>query len=76
MSGLGKKPAMLASPHFAAMFEQLSKAALIDTLYYACQLGTDDDEGITISAAKNAATALRDRGDRLPKDIAACEVQG
>lgn len=73
MSGIGKKPALVASDAFTKLLDQLSKAALIDALWCACQLGTNDsEEEITIQAARNAVAALRMRSDRIPKDIAAC----
>jgi hypothetical protein len=72
MSGLGKKPAAMASAGFARMFDQLSKAALIDVLWCACQLGTDESsDEITTQAARNAIAAMAVRKDRIPKDIAA-----
>jgi hypothetical protein len=72
MIGITKKPAVMASPEFAAMFNQLSKQALIDSLWCACQLGTDEtNQQITTQAARNAKYALHARGDRMPADIVA-----
>jgi hypothetical protein len=70
MPGCSKKPAVMASRDFARMFNQLSKAALIDALWCACQLGTDESpEQIASQAARNAQIALHHRGDRWPTEI-------
>lgn len=70
MSGLGKKGPVMAGREFARMFDQISKAALIDALWCACQLGTDESaDQITTKAAREAAIALVNRGDRVPRDI-------
>ena len=71
MSGL-KKRAVMSSREFSRLFSQISKQALVDTLWCACQLGTDEsDEQITTQAARNAQIALAHRGDRVPREIAA-----
>lgn len=76
MPGLGKKPPALATFEFAVVFDGISKAALIDALWCACQLGTDEsDEQIFAQAARNAQIALRDRGDRCPQAIAIAAAQ-
>jgi hypothetical protein len=68
--GLGKKPVVMASNAFSNLFSQVSKAALIDALWCACQLGTDESrEQILTQAARNMVIALRERGDRVPPDI-------
>lgn len=68
--GVTKKPAVMCSREFARVFGSLSKQALIDTLWCACQLGTDESaEQITTQAARNAGIALERRGDRVPKEI-------
>lgn len=65
-----KKPAVMCAPEFRTLLNQLSKAALIDTLWCACQLGTDESTPqITAQAARNAVAALRVREDRIPKDL-------
>ena len=70
MAGLGKKPPLLSSQPFAALFDQVSKAALIDALWCACQLGTDESEQqIATQAARNVVIALRQRGDRIPSTL-------
>jgi hypothetical protein len=69
--GPGKKrpPAMCAA-EFAALFAQVSKAALIDALWCACQLGTDETrEQITAKAAREVIIALDARGDRHPRGL-------
>ena len=53
-----------------ASFDELlgcySKAALVDALWCACQLGTNEStEEITIRAAREMQIALRTRGDRV-----------
>jgi FixJ family two-component response regulator len=60
---------------FATMFDPVSKAALIDALWMACQLGTDESvEQITAQAASAVLAALRHRADRIPADIVAAAV--
>ncbi len=55
-----KKPSTVAATEFASLFNQMSKAALIDSLWCACALGTNEsDEEITTQAARNAEIALR-----------------
>lgn len=67
---LGKKPAVMASRAFAALFDQVSKAALIDSLWCACQSGTDESEPqIATQAARNVVIALEHRRDRVPHEI-------
>ncbi|OFW37676.1 MAG: hypothetical protein A3J29_06285 [Acidobacteria bacterium RIFCSPLOWO2_12_FULL_67_14b] len=67
---------MLASVPFAAMFSQLSKGALIDTLWCASQLGTNETAAeIASQAARNAAIALGLRGDGVPADVQAQSEQ-
>ncbi len=69
--GITKKPAAMASPEFAALMAHASKAALIDALWCACQLGTDDSpDQILIQACRNLDAALQARGDRLPAKVA------
>ena len=71
MAGLGKKRTAVCSVAFAGQFDKLSKAALIDALWCACQLGTNETaEEIEAQAARNAKCALAMRGDKLPKGIA------
>ena len=61
---------MMASQEFARLFSQLSKAALIDALWCACQLGTNESaDEIATQAARNVVPAMAHRGDRVPKDI-------
>jgi len=70
MSGINKKPALMASAEFADMCDAVSKAALIDALWCACQLGTDESaEQITTQAARNIQIALTERGDRVAASI-------
>lgn len=65
-----KKPALLCGQPFRQMFDKMSKAALIDTLYCACQLGTNETgPEIATQAARNAVIALKNRGDRVPPEI-------
>jgi hypothetical protein len=67
----GKKGVCMATPEFARVFDQISKAALIDALWCACQLGTNETpEEILTQAARNAVIALNQRGDRLPATMA------
>jgi len=57
----------MASRECAVMLSTVSKQALIDALWCACQLGTDESsEQITTQAARNLEIALRERGDRIP----------
>lgn len=66
MTGLGKKPPLMASRSFRVLFDRVSKGALIDALWCACQLGTDEsDEQIESQAARNVLAALEVRGDRI-----------
>jgi hypothetical protein len=68
---MGKKPALMCSDAFRRAFGAMSKAALIDALWCACQLGTDESaEQIEAQAARNAQYALVDRHDRVPQSIA------
>lgn len=61
---------VMTTTDFDRMFSQISKSALIDALWCACQLGTNDTyEEITIQAARNVEAALRARHDRIPTDI-------
>ena len=72
----GKKPAVMASREFAATLSGVSKQALIDALWCACQLGTDESsEQITTQAARNLEIALRERGDRIPPIVAAAAAR-
>lgn len=65
-----KKPAAMASAPFARLFGKLSKQALIDALYCASQLGTNDSEPqIATQAARNAVIALIHRRDRVPGEL-------
>lgn len=65
--GVVKRPPKMSSREFGALFAQVSKAALIDALWCACQLGTDDsDAQITAKAAREVLIALDSRGDRRP----------
>lgn len=71
-TGIFKKPALLCSPAFELMCESVSKKALVDALWCACQLGTDkSEEQIRAQAARNLRIALDGRGDALPKPISA-----
>lgn len=71
-----KKPAAMASRDFALLFGKCSKQALIDALWCACQLGTDEsDAGITTQAARNMIIALRERGDVIPTGMEAIAEQ-
>ena len=70
MAGFRKKLPVLTPAAFTDMFDKISKAALIDALWCASQLGTDEThEQITSLAARNAQIALRERGDRCPPEI-------
>ena len=70
--GQAKKPPLMASDAFTALFAQMSKAALIDTLWCACQLGTNEESAeISTQAARNAVIALEARHDRVPTNIKA-----
>lgn len=71
LRGIGKKPALMASGEFDAMAGSISKAALVDALWCACQLGTDESaDEIATQAARNIEIALRERGDKIPRDVA------
>ncbi len=73
MPGLGKKPPMMAPDSFARMCEQWSKAALIDVLFCACQLGTDESlDQIATQAARNAVIVCDYRQDRVPASLREC----
>lgn len=69
---LSKKPGRLAvrqvcAPEFAALIGKASKAALVDALWNACHLGTDEStEQITTKAARELRIALDARCDRVP----------
>ena len=68
--GISKKPPLMTSPEFGRLFSKISKAALIDVLWCASQLGTDESpEQIAAQAARNAVIALEARGDRIPADL-------
>ena len=70
MRGAAKKGTAFAGLPFDQLFSQISKAALIDVLYCACQLGTDETpEQIASQAARNALIALEGRCDRVPHDL-------
>lgn len=71
MNGRGlKKPPLMCSREFARMCRMFSKAALVDALWCACQLGTDESpEQITIKAARELEAALGSRGDRVPSSL-------
>jgi hypothetical protein len=70
MAGVGKKHTLMASREFSFAFDDLSKQALIDVLWCACQSRTDDSpEQIFARASREAVLALRERGDRVPKTI-------
>lgn len=65
-----KKPTFYAAPEFERMCREVSKAALIDALWCACQLGTTEEaHEITTQAARNLSIALEGRGDRVPISI-------
>jgi hypothetical protein len=67
---IGKKGPAMCGREFSALMSQASKMALIDALWCACQLGTDESrEQITSQAARNLVYALRERGDRIPVDL-------
>lgn len=62
-----KKPVLVASDAFRRLFQPLSKASLIDALWCACQLGTNESaEEIATQAARNAVIAMELREDRIP----------
>jgi len=64
--GLGKKGTFYAPASFDELLGCYSKAALVDALWCACQLGTNEStEEITIRAAREMQIALRTRGDRV-----------
>jgi FixJ family two-component response regulator len=70
MAGLGKKPALCCSREFAQLCDGISKAALVDALWNACQLGTNESaEEIETQAARNIYAALSAREDRIPKEV-------
>jgi hypothetical protein len=66
MANINNKPPMMASREFVAVIGALSKAALIDALWCACQLGTNETaEEILTQAARNALAACTARHDRV-----------
>src|SRR5262245_55024754 len=68
--GISKKQNRMASDRFTILLGECSKVALIDALWCACQLGTDESEQeITAPAARNVVIALELRGDRIPKGM-------
>jgi hypothetical protein len=70
--GLGKKGPEMASGEFDAIIGCYSKAALVDALWCACQLGTDESaEQITTRAAREIRIALDLRGDRVRPELVA-----
>jgi hypothetical protein len=74
--GLGKKGPQMASEDFDAMIGCYSKAALIDALWCACALGTDESfEQITTKAAREMKIALNTRGDRVRPELVAASVR-
>jgi len=61
-----KKPALMASEDFTREFSHVSKQALIDILWCACQLGTNETpREIEAQAARSACIVLQERGDRI-----------
>jgi|TARA_R110000824_G_scaffold41944_1_gene124183 hypothetical protein len=69
--GLGKKGPLCASTEFDALIGSYSKAALVDALWCACQLGADTHEEITTRGAREMRIALRMRGDRVRPELVA-----
>jgi len=70
--GVTKKPVLVASERFSQVVGLASKAALVDALWCACQLGTDEsEEQILAQAARNLRIALHLRGDRAPATVEA-----
>lgn len=64
------KGVLMAPESFAQMFAQVSKAALIDALWCASQLGTNEtEEEITTKAAREVRIALQNRGDVTSRAI-------
>lgn len=60
----------MAPVEFSRLFNQCSKQSLIDSLWCACQLGTDEsDSQITTQSARNAIIALQYRGDRVSREM-------
>ena len=63
---------------FAGLMDKASKAALIDALWCACQLGTDETpEQILAQGARELRAALEMRGERvsrLVRDAAAVRI--
>lgn len=52
-------------PELARVFDGVSKAALVDALYCACVLGTDESlDQIAAKMARELSAALEYRGDR------------
>ena len=61
-----KKGTALCSPEFARVMDKASKAALIDALWCACALGTNETAlEILAQASRNLLVALQQRGDRV-----------
>ena len=74
--GLGKKGPLCASGKFDELIGCYSKAALVDALWCACQLGTDESkEEITTKAAREMQAALNLRGDRVRPALVAAAVR-
>jgi hypothetical protein len=74
--GLGKKGPEMASDEFDALIGVYSKSALVDALWCACQLGTDESkEEITTKAAREMQIALNLRGDRVRPALVAAAVR-
>jgi hypothetical protein len=65
-----KKGTFCAPNSFDALISCYSKAALIDALWCACQLGTDGSyEEITTLAARELRIALQTRRDRVYQEL-------
>lgn len=61
----------MPSPRVVGLFGRFTKAQLLDAIYTACHLGTDEsDEQIGVQMARNIQAALYDRGEHIPKWLA------
>jgi hypothetical protein len=71
-----KKGPLFASGEFDELIGCYSKAALVDALWCACQLGTDESrEEITTKAAREMLIALNLRDDRVRPALVAAAVR-
>ena len=67
---------LFASGEFDELIGCYSKAALVDALWCACQLGTDESrEEITTKAAREMLIALNLRDDRVRPALVAAAVR-